>query len=142
MIPNPPSKRHYQFLVIILISLLGTLFFIFIIVGVSLLLCQRMKKTEDKPREVHNDNLFAIWSYDGKMVYQNIIEAKEEFDYKYCIGVGGFGSVYKAKLQASQVVAVKKLHLLPDGEISNKKDFMSEIYALTEIRHRDRKSVV
>uniref|UniRef100_A0A7N2LWS3 non-specific serine/threonine protein kinase n=1 Tax=Quercus lobata TaxID=97700 RepID=A0A7N2LWS3_QUELO len=107
------------------------------VAGVSLLLCQRVNKTEDKPREVHNDNLFAIWSYDGKMVYQNIIEAKEEFDYKYCIGVGGFGSVYKAKLQASQVVAVKKLHLLPDGEISNKKDFMSEIHALTEIRHRN-----
>ena len=27
MIPNPPSKRHNRFLVIILISLLGTLFF-------------------------------------------------------------------------------------------------------------------
>nr|POE51370.1 mdis1-interacting receptor like kinase 2 [Quercus suber] len=137
MIPNPPSKRHNQFLVIILISLLGTLFFIFIIVGVSLLLRQRVKKTEDKPREVHNDNLFAIWSYDGKMVYQNIIEATEEFDSKYCIGVGGFGSVYKAKLQESQVVAVKKLHPLLDGEISNQKAFVSEIHALTEIRHRN-----
>ena len=96
-----------------------------------------MKKIEDKPREVHNDNLFAIWSYDGKMVYQNIIEAIEEFDSKYCIGVGDFGSVYKAKLQASQVVAVKKLHPLPDGEISSKKSIMSEIHALTEIRHRN-----
>ena len=137
MIPNPPSKRHNQFLVIILISFLCTLFFIFIIVGVSLLLCQRVKKTKDKPREVHNDNLFAIWSYDGKMVYQNIIEATEEFDSKYCIGVGGFGSVYKAELQASQVVAVKKLHPLPDGEIANQKAFVSEIRALTVIRHRN-----
>ncbi|KAM3707011.1 hypothetical protein ACJW31_03G192600 [Castanea mollissima] len=137
MIPNPPSKRHNQFLVIILISILSTLFFIFIIVGVSLLLRQRVKKTEDKPREEHNDNLFAIWSYDGKMVYQNIIEATEEFDSKYCIGVGGYGSVYKAELQTSQVVAVKKLHPLPDGEISNQKAFVSEIHALTEIRHRN-----
>ncbi|KAK9992256.1 hypothetical protein SO802_027241 [Lithocarpus litseifolius] len=105
--------------------------------GVSLLFCQRVKKTEDKPRETHDDNIFAIWSYDGKMVYENIIEATEEFDSKYCIGVGGYGSVYKATLPTSQVVAVKKLHSLLDGEISNQKAFTSEICALTEIRHRN-----
>ena len=96
-----------------------------------------MKKIEDKPREVHNDNHFAIWSYDGKMVYQNIIEAIEEFDSKYCIGVGDFGSVYKANLQTGHVVAVKKLHPLRDGEINNHKTFISEIHALTEIRHQN-----
>ncbi|GMY27754.1 mdis1-interacting receptor like kinase 2 [Fagus crenata] len=136
-IPNPLSKRSNQFLVIILVSLLGTMFIIFIIVGVSLIFCRRVRKTEDKPREAQNDNLFTIWSYDGKMVYENIIDATEEFDSKYCIRVGGYGSVYKAELPTSQVVAVKKLHSLPDGEICNQKAFMSEIRALTEIRHRN-----
>uniref|UniRef100_A0A2N9G1E7 non-specific serine/threonine protein kinase n=1 Tax=Fagus sylvatica TaxID=28930 RepID=A0A2N9G1E7_FAGSY len=106
MIPNLPSKRNNQ-----------------------------VRKTEAKSREAQNDNLFAIWSYDGKMVYENIIDATEEFDSKYCIGVGGYGSVYKAELPTSQVVAVKKLHSLPDGEICNQKAFTSEIRALTEIRH-------
>uniref|UniRef100_A0A2N9GI99 non-specific serine/threonine protein kinase n=1 Tax=Fagus sylvatica TaxID=28930 RepID=A0A2N9GI99_FAGSY len=137
MIPNLPSKRNNQFLVIILVSFLGTLFIIFIIVGVSLILCRRVRKTEAKSKEAQNDNLFAIWSYDGKMVYENIIDATEEFDSKYCIGVGGYGSVYKAELPTSQVVAVKKLHSLPDGEICNQKAFTSEIRALTEIRHRN-----
>uniref|UniRef100_A0A2N9HFU7 non-specific serine/threonine protein kinase n=1 Tax=Fagus sylvatica TaxID=28930 RepID=A0A2N9HFU7_FAGSY len=136
-IPNPLSKRSNQFLVIILVSLLGTMFIIFIIVGVLLIFCRRVRKTEDKPREAQNDNLFAIWSYDGKMVYENIIDATEEFDSKYCIGVGGYGSVYKVDLPTSQVVAVKKLHPLPDGEICNQKAFTSEIRALTEIRHRN-----
>ena len=71
------------------------------------------------------------------MVYENIIEATEDFDSKYCIGVGGHESVYKAELPTSQVVAVKKLHPLPNGETSNQKTFMSEIQALTEIRHRN-----
>uniref|UniRef100_A0A2N9GI41 non-specific serine/threonine protein kinase n=1 Tax=Fagus sylvatica TaxID=28930 RepID=A0A2N9GI41_FAGSY len=137
MIPNLPSKRNNQFLVIILVSFLGTLFIIFIIVGVSLILCRRVRKTEAKSKEAQNDNLFAIWSYDGKMVYENIIDATEEFDSKYCIGVGGYGSVYKVELPTSQVVAVKKLHSLPDGEICNQKAFTSEIRALTEIRHRN-----
>ena len=135
LIPNPLSKRSNKFLVIILLSLLGTLFIVFVIVGVSLLLCRRVKKREDKPREAHNDNLFAIWSYDGKMVYENIIEATENFNSKYCIGVGGYGSVYKAVLPTRQAVAVKKLHPLLDGEKSNQKAFTSEIHTLTEIRH-------
>ncbi len=96
-----------------------------------------MRKIEDKPREAQNDNLFAIWSYDGKMVYENIIAATEEFDSKYCIGVGGCGSVYKVELPTNQVVAVKKLHSVPDGETSNQKAFTSEIRALTEIRHHN-----
>ncbi|KAM3707736.1 hypothetical protein ACJW31_02G045900 [Castanea mollissima] len=125
MIPNRSSKRHNQFLVIILVSLLGTLLIIFIIVGV-LLLCPIVKKIEDKPRETHDDNIFSIWSYEGKMVYKNIIEATEEYDSKYCIGVGGYGSVYKAELPTSQVVA-----------ISNQKAFTSEICALTKIKHRN-----
>ncbi|KAK3219956.1 hypothetical protein Dsin_013926 [Dipteronia sinensis] len=56
----------------------------------------------------------------------------------YCIGNGGYGSVYKAKLPSSEdIVAVKKLHSLHPGEMGNQKDFFNEIRALTEIRHRN-----
>ena len=79
--------------------------------------------------------MFTIWSYDGKMVYENIIDATEEFDPKYCIGVGGYGSVYKAELPTGQVIAVKKLHPLEDEGITNLDSFENEIGALTEIRH-------
>ena len=96
-----------------------------------------MRKIEDKPKEAQNDNLFAIWSYDGKMVYENIIKATVESDSKYCIGVRGYGSVYKTNLPTGQVVAVKKLHPLHDGETNNHKTFISEIHALTEIRHQN-----
>ena len=44
--------------------------------------------------------MFAIGSYDGKMVYESIIEATKEFDSKHCVGVGGSGSVYKTELQS------------------------------------------
>jgi len=82
-------------------------------------------------------NLFTIWSFDGKMVYENIIEATEDFDDKHLIGVGGQGSVYKAVLDTGQVVAVKKLHSVIDEEDSTLKSFTSEIQALIEIRHRN-----
>ncbi|XP_060667897.1 MDIS1-interacting receptor like kinase 2-like [Ziziphus jujuba] len=73
------------------------------------------------------------------MVYENIIEATEEFNSKYCIGEGGTGSVYKAELSTGQVVAVKKLHANTDGddhEMSQYlKAFTIEIQTLTQIRH-------
>ncbi|XP_054820631.1 calcium/calmodulin-regulated receptor-like kinase 2 [Prosopis cineraria] len=73
----------------------------------------------------------------GLRAYDNIIEATEEFNEKYLIGVGGHGSVYKAELSNGQVVAVKKLHSIPERDLSHQKAFMREIHALTEIRHRN-----
>ncbi|CDP19860.1 unnamed protein product [Coffea canephora] len=72
-------------------------------------------------------NLFTIWSFDGKMVYENIIDATENFDPKYCIGVGGRGSVFRAELPNGQVVAVKKLHATDGGTLRRLKDFTNEI---------------
>ncbi|KAI6689324.1 hypothetical protein NL676_026152 [Syzygium grande] len=71
------------------------------------------------------------------MVYENLIEATEEFDAKYCISVGGHGSVHKAQLQTSETVAVKKLKEAVDVEIASRKAFETEIHALTETRHRN-----
>ncbi|KAL7262814.1 hypothetical protein ACSBR1_001050 [Camellia fascicularis] len=75
-----------------------------------------------------------MWSYDGKMVYENIIEATKDFSATHCIGVGGYGTVYQAKLPSGQVVAVKKFHCSQDGELANLRSFRNEIRALTEIR--------
>ncbi|XP_030941714.1 MDIS1-interacting receptor like kinase 2-like [Quercus lobata] len=134
MIHNP---LHRNYVIIILVPLLGTLFVVFITFQVSHKCSQRVMKIENKLTSTQNDDLFAIWSFDGKMVYENIIEATEEFSSKYCIGLGGYGSVYKVELPTSQVVAVKKLHSLPNGETPNQKAFISEIHALTKIRHRN-----
>ena len=62
--------------------------------------CLRLRNKVNNIREAQNGNMFAIGSYDGKMVYESIIEATKEFDSKHCVGVGGSGSVYKAELQS------------------------------------------
>ncbi|XXG61939.1 hypothetical protein AAC387_Pa05g0414 [Persea americana] len=88
-------------------------------------------------QEMNKGNIFSIWNYDGRIVYDDIIQATENFDSKYCIGVGGYGSVYKAELSTGQVVAVKRLHPLEGGSTRDQKSFNNEIKALTEIRHRN-----
>uniref|UniRef100_A0A2N9IYM3 non-specific serine/threonine protein kinase n=1 Tax=Fagus sylvatica TaxID=28930 RepID=A0A2N9IYM3_FAGSY len=49
----------------------------------------------------------------------------------------GYGTVYKAELTSRNIVAVKKLQSLRVGEIARQKEFLNEIKALTEIRHRN-----
>ncbi|XP_028787208.1 MDIS1-interacting receptor like kinase 2-like [Neltuma alba] len=117
---------------------LGAVMLATFFIGISYIIFHhKARKTESQEREVQTQNLFAIWSYDGKLVYENIIEATEEFNEKYLIGEGGSGSVYKAELSTGQVVAVKKLHSIPDRDMCLQKAFISEIRALTETRHHN-----
>ncbi|KAL2337500.1 hypothetical protein Fmac_011946 [Flemingia macrophylla] len=84
-----------------------------------------------------NGNLFSIWNYDGKIAFEDIIEATEDFHIKYCIGTGAYGSVYKAHLPIGNIVALKKLHQMEAQNPSFDKSFRNEIKMLTEIRHKN-----
>ncbi|EOX96398.1 Leucine-rich repeat receptor-like protein kinase family protein, putative [Theobroma cacao] len=84
-----------------------------------------------------NGDLFSIWNYDGKIAYEDIIAATNDFDIRYCIGTGGYGSVYKAQLPSGKVVALKKLHRLEAEEPAFDRSFRNEIKFLTEVRHRN-----
>ncbi|KAG2380526.1 MDIS1-interacting receptor like kinase [Vigna angularis] len=55
-----------------------------------------------------NGDLFSIWNYDGKIAFEDIIEATEGFDLKYCIGTGAYGSVYRAQLPVDILVNIIK----------------------------------
>ncbi|KAF3435015.1 hypothetical protein FNV43_RR22102 [Rhamnella rubrinervis] len=108
--PEHPLKNdkdhHKNIALLISTSFLGTLFISSMIIGFIYIVRKRQKKIGIEMRNPNHGNLFAIWSYDGKLVYEDIREATENFDAKYCIGVGGTGSVYKAKLSTGQIVAV------------------------------------
>ncbi|XP_042982754.1 MDIS1-interacting receptor like kinase 2-like isoform X3 [Carya illinoinensis] len=67
----------------------------------------------------------------------DIIEATEDFDIRYCIGTGGYGSVFKAELPSGNVVALKKLHQREAENPVFHRSFMNEVRVLTEIRHRN-----
>ncbi|KAG6601687.1 MDIS1-interacting receptor like kinase 2, partial [Cucurbita argyrosperma subsp. sororia] len=57
---------------------------------------------------------------------------------KYCIGTGGFGSVYRATLPIGKVVALKKLHSSEAAKWETlTKSFQNEIEMLKEIRHKN-----
>ena len=84
-----------------------------------------------------NGDLFSIWDYDGVISYQDIIQATDDFDIKYCIGIGGYGSVYKAQLPSDNVVALKKLHGWEIEDPTYLKSFENEVQILSTIQHRN-----
>ncbi|XP_052190021.1 MDIS1-interacting receptor like kinase 2-like [Diospyros lotus] len=135
---SPKVRTRTKLVLLVVVPLVGTLFLLLEVVGLFQFFSKRVVlKIESEIQVVHNKKLFEVWSYDGKIVYQNIIEATEGFIAKYCIGQGGYGTVYKAKLSSGLVVAVKKTHPSQDGNLVDLKSFRSEICALTEARHRN-----
>ncbi|XLT25272.1 hypothetical protein HN873_056564 [Arachis hypogaea] len=57
-----------------------------------------------------NRDLFFIWNYDGKIAFEDIIEATQDFDIRYCIATGTYDCVYIVQLSNGKIFALKKLH--------------------------------
>ncbi|KAG0542162.1 hypothetical protein BDA96_02G079400 [Sorghum bicolor] len=102
---------------------------------VVLAMILRKRKRPQITAVTNTRDVLSVWNFDGKLVFEDITRATENFSDSYIIGEGGFGTVYRAQLQGGRLVAVKKLHPTEEG-ISDEKRFLSEIEVLTKIRHR------
>ncbi|CAL8173350.1 unnamed protein product [Prunus armeniaca] len=128
------SKNHHK----LIFSLLAVFVLVYAFFTVVFVIVRRKKKHQDtKQNHMHGEISFSVLNFDGKSMYEEIMRATEDFDSTYYIGKGGHGSVYRVNLSSGDVVAVKKLHLLWDGETEFEKEFMNEVRALSEIRHRN-----
>ncbi|XVE62991.1 hypothetical protein DITRI_Ditri06bG0164000 [Diplodiscus trichospermus] len=107
------------------------------ILGCWLLWRFKTKNKQSGSQTTKNGDLFSIWNFDGKIAYEDIIAATEDFDIRHCIGTGGYGSVYKAQLPCSKIVALKKLHRLEAEDPIFDKSFKNEVKILSKIRHRN-----
>ncbi|GLT56467.1 hypothetical protein SLA2020_295050 [Shorea laevis] len=123
-----------------ILLLLSSAIFLVLVFLVVLFLYQRISKAKRKEEDqgpTKNGDIFSIWNFDGRIAYEDIIEATEDFDIKYCIGTGGYGSVYRAQLPNGKVVALKKLHRREAEEPAFDKSFKTEVKVLAEIKHRN-----
>lgn len=125
----------------VIVSLCGILFIVMIGFGFLLFFRRKAKQlgNEFKSIEDNDQSIFMIWGRDGKFTFSDLVKATNDFNDKYCIGRGGFGSVYKAELLTGHVVAVKKLNISDSDGIPsvNRQSFMNEIRTLTGVRHRN-----
>ncbi|OMO58857.1 hypothetical protein COLO4_34357 [Corchorus olitorius] len=116
-------------------------FIAFLALGCLIFMWRRKMKVKVNPSNIlqttKNGDMFSVWNFDGKIAYEDIIAATNDFDIRFCIGTGGYGSVYRAELPSGKVVALKKLHRREAEEPAFDKSFRNEIKFLTEIRHRN-----
>ncbi|GAY68837.1 hypothetical protein CUMW_267290, partial [Citrus unshiu] len=114
-----------------------TLVLAFTIFGFILLLKSKSENPKLVSRAAKNGDVFSVWNYDGKILYEDLINATEDFHIGYCIGTGGYGSVYKAELPDGKVVALKKLHHSETEDSAFVKSFQNEARVLSTVRHRN-----
>ncbi|KAB1203958.1 hypothetical protein CJ030_MR8G001952 [Morella rubra] len=129
---QPIRRRGHRniVLMIIIFPILGVSVLLFALKGTSLIRKWR------KSGKIEDENMIS--TFEGTKMYEEIIAATEDFDARYCIGSGEYGSVYKARLPDNSIMAVKKIHTLCDGNpVTNRKEFFNEVLALTGIRHRN-----
>lgn len=67
-----------------------------------------------------------------------IIKATKDFDAEFCIRNGGHGNVYRDELPFGEIIAVTTFHSpLPRDRVADHKEFLTEVEALIEMRHRN-----
>ncbi|XP_076952461.1 leucine-rich repeat receptor-like protein kinase PEPR1 [Bidens hawaiensis] len=127
-------NKHFLYLYILLPIIFG---FFFLVLCYK---CYRHKScTPNKiqPGTKSHGNVCSILNYDGAIAYEDFITATDDFDLKYCIGTGGYGSVYEAKLPNGKTFALKKLHRFEAEQPIFNQSFKNEVHVLTNLRHKN-----
>ena len=114
---NRIKKRHKGIL-LVLFPCLVVLLLCGMGVSMYILFQKARKKRAQAIEQAQSEEVCSIRGHDGKIMFENIIEATNNFNDKYLIGVRGQGSISMVELPSGQVFAVKKFHLETDGEIS------------------------
>ena len=119
--------------------LFGMLLSFAILVG--FLTLSRRAKFKSKSKEAttsNSGNIFSVLNFNGKIVYEDIITATNDFDDIYCIGMGRTARVYKAQMPTGHVLAIKRVWCLEGEEEEEMAEtFKNEIRVLSDIRHRN-----
>lgn len=109
----------------------------FAMLALVLFYWRRFAMHQSQAQNMENGDVFSVWNFDGNIAYKDIIKATNDFDFRYCIGTGGYGSVYEARLSNGKVVAVKKLHRIEADDPVFGKSFRNEVQVLTNVMHKN-----
>ncbi|KAI9092750.1 hypothetical protein K1719_027547 [Acacia pycnantha] len=133
---NSQTNRHGHKSKKFLMIFLPLAILLVVLAGGSFIFYRMVTKAKNKDEKSLLGDVYFVRSLE-RILYKYVIKATEEFDDKYLIGKGSQGSVYRAELPTGDIVAVKMLHSMSSGKISNRDAFTSEIQALIEIKHRN-----
>ncbi|CAL5421097.1 unnamed protein product [Camellia sinensis] len=137
-IQNSPSMQHsaalFFFLgglVVLLILLILVFIFWKIIKPEKLKKSVGCTKGQQGSTDFFSGNLRTISYFD----FHKLKKATKNFHHCNLLGRGGFGPVYRGKLEDGRLVAVKKLSL--DQSQQGESEFLAEVRMITSIQHKN-----
>ncbi|KAL6839092.1 hypothetical protein ACP4OV_031146 [Aristida adscensionis] len=133
--PSETMERHNGRIYSLVLAIVAPLCAVIVLATLGGIMVLRKRKGQQKTIVTERIDVLSVWNFDGKLAFEDITKATENFSDKYIVGSGGYGTVYKAQLQGGRSVAVKRLHQTEEDMIDEKR-FISEIDVLTKIRHR------
>ncbi|KAG2632788.1 hypothetical protein PVAP13_2NG127900 [Panicum virgatum] len=125
-------KARFQYSLVLAISIPVCIAIMFLVFSVSVIL---KRKRPQKTTATSTRDVLSVWNFDGKLAFEDITRATENFSDRYIIGSGGMAQSTKHSFKGGRLVAVKKIHPAEDN-ISDEKRFLNEVEVLTKIRHR------
>ncbi|CAH8315541.1 unnamed protein product [Eruca vesicaria subsp. sativa] len=131
--PSPAKKEDSSTVKIVAPTLVVAFLLLLAVVGYVFYLRRRKKKNKDVLRETYQElDIDALSSL--KFEFRVVQAATSDFSEKNKLGEGGFGPVYKGKLQNGQEIAVKRL-ALRSGQ--GEEEFKNEVLLLSKLQHRN-----
>lgn len=124
------NKIFHSYVIIVVAS---TSFFVSVLIVLILFLAFSTRKTDQL---THSGEKVLVTFADAptELNYESVVEATRNFSIKNLIGMGGFGSTYKAELIPGFIVAVKRLSI---GKVQGLQQFDAEIRTLGRVRHKN-----
>ncbi|CAG7887347.1 unnamed protein product [Brassica rapa] len=133
---SPPAKKDGSSTVKIVVPVLVVGSLLFLAVVGYVLYRRRKKNNKDSLREAYQEldtaEVEALSSL--KFEFRVIQAATSDFSEESKLGEGGFGPVYKGKLQNGEEIAVKRL-ALSSGQ--GEEEFKNEVLLLSKLQHRN-----
>ncbi|KAL4386331.1 hypothetical protein GQ457_09G026390 [Hibiscus cannabinus] len=102
VLPSRDSHSHgrrIKVIILVMLPIFGSLVLLFILAAIFLICCKKTPTRKSEPREEPHGDIFTVLGLNGRILHDSIIEATEDFCSKYCIGSGGYGTVYKLNYQ-------------------------------------------
>ncbi|CAA7396382.1 unnamed protein product [Spirodela intermedia] len=127
------TEQNHIFQPYIIVIVASTSFFVSILIVLILFLTFSRRKT-DQLAQSGEKVLVSFADAPAELNYEGVVEATGNFSIKNLIGMGGFGSTYKAELVPGFLVAVKRLYI---GKLQGLQQFDAEIRTLGRIRHKN-----
>ncbi|KAH7528141.1 hypothetical protein FEM48_Zijuj05G0040200 [Ziziphus jujuba var. spinosa] len=127
---NPPSdKKSRTSLIVGIVVPVAVLSFLSLLVVFRIVITRRKKS--------HAENIEELSGIDVKpftFSYEELKTATDDFNSVNKLGEGGFGPVYKGKLDDGRVIAAKQLSVTSH---QGKNQFVTEIATISSVQHRN-----